>query len=92
MAIKNVVLRGFDNGTVTTTIGQVVTRGYTIGSAPPPPPSEGKTLVRNIIHDIISGIVRPIIALSAIIAPAWILASSLWDDQGIWDDAETWND
>jgi hypothetical protein len=31
MAIKNVVLRGFGNGTVTTTIGLVVKRGYGLG-------------------------------------------------------------
>jgi hypothetical protein len=33
MAIKNVLLRGYGNGTVVTTIALVTTRGYSIGEA-----------------------------------------------------------
>lgn len=34
--IRLVVTRGFGNGTFAGTIADVVTRGYTIGAAPPP--------------------------------------------------------
>jgi hypothetical protein len=51
MAIKNIVLRGFGNGTVTGTIPLVVLRGYGIGAAVITPiPSLFATLPSNKGH------------------------------------------
>ena len=36
MGIRDIVTRGFGNGTFNGTIALVVTRGYSIGEAPPP--------------------------------------------------------
>ena len=43
MSIALVVTAGFGNGTFNGTIPFVVTRGYTIGTAPPPPDNDALT-------------------------------------------------
>lgn len=50
MSIAAVVLRGYGNGTVTGTIPEVVTRGYTIGVALEATSLNGEVLIRSLLN------------------------------------------
>lgn len=50
-----------------------------------------RKFTRSIIGPFKRALMRPIIAVAAVVA-GWILATGTWDDDAVWNDAETWKD